>query len=164
MHTPSELLNFSKRTTSKGLVKIYVSCLLVIMCSRFITLSSTRSLMKWWWMLMCLVLLWWTWFFKILIALKLPQNNVMASCLTLYSFNICFIQSSWVQLLLAAMYSTSTVDNETQFCLLLNQEIIFLPIKKHPRDVLLLSSALLAQFASQYPTSVRFVSWKYNMP
>src|SRR3954467_6244645 len=90
-------------------------------------------------------------FFEMLMALKLSQYNVMTSCVTLYSVNICFIQTSCEQLLPAAMYSAPAVDKDTQFCFLLNHEIRLFPKKKHPPEVLFLSSALPAQSASQYP-------------
>src|ERR1044072_3163812 len=90
-------------------------------------------------------------FLEILIALRLAQYNFMTFYSTLYSLNICFIQMNWVQLLLAAMYSASAVDSDTQFCFLLNQEIRLLPKKKQPPEVLFLSSALPALSASQYP-------------
>jgi hypothetical protein len=160
------------------------NCFSVVMCSRITILSSTISLKKRWRMSMCLVLLCWTWFFEMLIALMLPQNNVITSCLTLYYVNICFIalmlsqnnvitscltlyyvnicfiQSSCVQLPPAAMYSTSAVDNDTQFYFLLNQEIRLFPKEKHSPGVLFLSPALPAQPASQYPTSAGFVLWE----
>src|ERR1051325_1629472 len=105
-------------------------------------------------MSMCLVLLCCIGFFEILIALRLSQYNVMTSCVTLYSDNICFIQTICEQLLPAAMYSASTVDKDTQFCFLLNQETRLFPKKKHPPEVLFLSSALPAQSASQYPDRI----------
>src|ERR1044072_6306850 len=98
-------------------------------------LSSTSSRIKWCLMSMCFVLLCKTRFFDMFIALKLSQNNVITSCLTLYSSNICFIHNNWVQLLPAAMYSASAVDKDTQFCFLLNHEIRLLPRKKQPPDV-----------------------------
>lgn len=75
-----------------------------------------------------------------------------------------FIHNNWMQLLHAIMYSYSLVDNETKFCLLLNQEIKFLPRKKYPPDVLFLSPALSSQSTSQYLTSIAFVSWVYKIP
>src|ERR1044072_1195550 len=102
-------------------------------------------------MSICLVLLCRTGFLEILMALMLSQNKVMTSCMTLYSSSICFIQKSWVQLLPAAMYSASVVDKDTQFCFLLNHETRLFPRKKHPPEVLFLSSALPAQSASQNP-------------
>src|ERR1044072_3005844 len=100
-------------------------------------------------MSICLVLLCWMGFLEISIALKLSQYNVMTFCLTLYSLNICFIQINWVQLLPAAMYSASAVERDTQFCFLLNHEIKLLSKKKQPPEVLFLSLALPAQYASQ---------------
>src|SRR4030066_2116456 len=93
-------------------------------------------------MSICFVLLWSTGFFEILMVLRLSQYNVKTSCSTLYSLSICFIHSSWEQLLPAAMYSASAVDKDTQFCFLLNHEIRLLPRKKQPPEVLFLSSAL----------------------
>src|ERR1044072_7446261 len=113
---------------------------------------------------MCLVLLCNTGFFEMLIALRLSQNNVITSCATLYSSNVCFIHRSSVQLLPAAIYSASAVERETQFCFLLNQEIRLFPKKKHPPEVLFLSSELPAQSASQYPTREDVVSCVYNIP
>src|ERR1044072_7057111 len=104
-------------------------------------------------MSICLVLLCWIRFFEMFIALRLSQYNVMTSSPTLYSFNICFIQINSVQLLPAAIYPSSAVERETQFCFLLNQDTKLLPRKKHPPEVLFLSSALPAQSASQYPVS-----------
>src|SRR4030042_3306578 len=87
-------------------------------------------------MSICFVLLWSTGFFEILMVLRLSQNNVRTSCSTLYSLSICFIHTSWEQLLPAAMYSASAVDRDTQFCFLLNHEIRFVSRKKHPPEVL----------------------------
>ena len=39
---------------------------------------------------------------------------------TLFSFNICFIQTNCEQLLPVAIYSASAVDRDTQLCFLLN--------------------------------------------
>lgn len=120
MHTPSSLLKFSKWTISTSLVNMSANCWSVAMCSRLTTSSSTRSLIKWWWMSICLVLLCWKGFFKIFMALMLLQNNLMTSRSTLYSFNICFIHGNWEQLLLATIYSTSTVDRKTRQLYLLH--------------------------------------------
>ncbi|KAK2442714.1 hypothetical protein QL285_013888 [Trifolium repens] len=103
---------------------------------------------------MCLVLLCWIGFLEIFIALILSQCNVSTSCSTLYSLSICFIQSNCEQLLPVAIYSASAVERATQFCFLLNHEIRLLPRKKHPPEVLFLSSALHAQSASQYPINL----------
>ena len=163
MLIPRSPLSFSNWFASKALMKISASCFLVAICSRVITLSSTRSLIKWWQMLMCLVLLCWIGYFKILIALTLSHYNFITFWLTLYSFNICFIHISCEQLLPAATYSASAVDKETQLCFLLNHEIKLFPIKKHPPEVLFLSSALPTLSASQNHTK-EFVSWEYNIP
>jgi len=125
------------------------SCSSVSTCSSVTTFSSTRTLMKWCQMSMCFVLLCWIGFLEILIAFRLSQYKVRISCSTLYSFSICFIHTSWEQLLPAAMYSASAVDRDTQFCFLLNQEIRLFPRKKHPPNVLFLSSALPTQSAYQ---------------
>ncbi|KAK2373802.1 hypothetical protein QL285_074813 [Trifolium repens] len=97
-------------------------------------------------------------------ALMLSQYNVRAFCSTSYSFSICFIHTSCEQLLPAAMYSASAVDSATQFCFLLNQDIRLVPRKKHPPEVLFLSSALPAQSASQYPYRVESSQWEYIIP
>src|SRR6266487_474133 len=102
---------------------------------------------------MCLVLLCCIGFLEILIALRLSQYKAIAFCSILYSLSICLIQTSCEQLLPAAMYSASAVERDTQFCFLLNHDIKFSPKKKQPPEVLFLSSALPAQFASQYPMS-----------
>ena len=82
-------------------------------------------------------------------ALRLSHNNVMTSCLTLYFVNICLVQTNLEQLLPATIYSASTVDRDTQFFFLLNQDMRLFPRKKHPPYVLFLSSTLPAQSASQ---------------
>src|ERR1044072_3973568 len=115
-------------------------------------------------MSMCLVLLCCTGFLEMLIALILSQNKVITSCLTSYSSSICFIHINCVLLLPAAMYSASAVERDTQFCFLLNQEIRLLPIKKHPPDVLFLSSEHPAQSASQYPINVDDVLCVFKIP
>ena len=111
------------------------NCLSVRTCSRVIFFSSTRSLMKWCWMLIYLVLQCWIGFLEILMALKLSQNNMMTSCATLYYLNICFIHKSWMQQLPTIMYSTSTVERETQFSSLLKQYIKLFPRKKRPQKL-----------------------------
>lgn len=142
MQTPRALMIFSNLTTSKALVIMSPNCFSVAKCLRFINLSSTSSLMKWWQMLICLVRPCWTRFFEILIVLKLSQYNVMTSCSTLYFFNIYFIHKNWVLLIPPTMYSTSAEERETQLCFLLKQEINMLPKKKHPPNVIFLSSTL----------------------
>src|ERR1044072_5562374 len=61
-------------------------------------------------------------------------------------------------------YSASAVDKDTQFCFLLNHDTRLFPRKKHPPDVLFLSSALPAQSASQYPVSKGEVPCVYSNP
>src|SRR3954467_2250275 len=99
-----------------------------------------------------------------MIALRLSQYNVMTFCGTLYSVIICFIQTNCEQLLPAVMYSASALDKETQFCFLLNHDIRLLPRKKHPPDVVFLSSALPTQSASQYPVQTGPHPLVYNKP
>jgi len=117
---PNFPLSFSNCLASKALVKMSSNCSSVSTCLSVTTFSSTRSLMKWCRMSMWFVLLCWIGFFEILIALRLSLYKVWTSCSILYSFSICFIQTSWEQLLPAAMYSTSAVDRDTQLCFLLN--------------------------------------------
>ena len=62
------------------------------------------------------------------------------------------------------MYLASVVESDMQFYFLLNQDIRFLPRKKHPPEVLFLSFEFPAQLASQYPTSLDVMSWVYQIP
>lgn len=130
MQIPRTPFSFSNWVASKALMNMPTSWFSATTCSRFTILPSTSSHMKWCQMSMWLVQICWTRFFEILIAINLLQYNFRTSCSTFYTFNIYFIQRNWVQLLYATIYSTSTIDIETQLCFLMNQEIKLLPRKK----------------------------------
>lgn len=137
MHKPKNALRASNLLTFRALVKMSAIWLLVRICSSITYLDPTNSWMKWCLIFMCFVLLCWTRFLDMLMALRLLQYKVIASWKTSYSCNICFIHNNWVQLLPTAIYSAFTLDKETQFYFLLNQDARLFSRKKHPPELLL---------------------------
>ena len=73
----------------------------------------------------CFVLECITGFLDMFIALVLSQSIGMGSSyFTWISSNICFIQMTCVQHVVAAIYSSSVVDKDTKDCFLLAQATI----------------------------------------
>ena len=72
---------------------------------------------------MCFVLECITGFFDIFIALVLSQNiGMVSSYFTCMSSNVCLIQMTCVQHVVAAIYFSSVVDRDTEGCFLLDQD------------------------------------------
>lgn len=114
--------------------------------SNFSSSSLTFSLKQWYLFNTCLVFECCIKFYDMLIALKLSQYmTIGSSYITLISFNICFIQTTWVQLPTTTMYSSLAVHNDTESYFLLADETNFLPKKKAPLEVLFWSSTSPAQ-------------------
>ena len=108
-----DFLRNSNLRESKSLVKISTNCYLVGTNSREMTLSSTKSLMKWWRISMCLVWEWRTWFLEILIALELsqcywdwaPKNKTWCNKVRFnYPFAICLVYWHWFEHLVHVSY------------------------------------------------------------
>jgi len=122
------------------------------------------SLIKWCRISICLVLECWTGFLVKLIALVLSNNNEILERLSPKSLNRCFNQMVWAQQLLVAMYSASAVDNATQACFLLCQDIKLDLSKWHVPLVLFLSTLQPAKSESEYPTRFKVTSLGYHRP
>ena len=137
---------YSKISLGRGLVNIYAIYSLVLTYSIFISFSTTFSLNMWYLIEMCLVFECNTRFLDIFNVLVLLQCITIGSLISiLISFNIYFIQISWLKLFTAATYSNSAILWDVQSYFLLNQETNLPPRKKAPPLVLFLSSILSAQ-------------------
>jgi len=122
------------------------------------------SLIKWWQISICLVLECWTRFLVKLIALVLSHSNGILERLCPKWLSWCFNQMVWAQQLPTAMYYASAVDNATQACFLLCQDIQLDPSKWHVPLVLFLSTLQPAKSESEYPTRFKVTSLGYHRP
>jgi hypothetical protein len=114
---------------------------------------------------MCFILDCITRFFEILMALVLSQNIIMGSSYsTCISFKVCFIHSTLVQHVVAAIYSASGVDKDIEYRFLLNQYTTHSPKYKVDPIVLLLSSMLPTQSASVWEIRDRSFPFEYHNP
>jgi hypothetical protein len=103
--TPSLWRIYSKASRGSGFVKMSATC-------SFMPTYSTP---------MCLVLECITGYFEILMVLVLSQYIGMGSSYsTCISVKVCFIQRTCVQHVVAAIYSASDVDRDTDVCFLLS--------------------------------------------
>ena len=105
----------------------------------------TCSLRKWNLMGMFFVLECITGFLDMFIALVLSQNIGMGSSyFTWMSSNVCLIQITCVQHVVATIYYASTKDKDIEDCFLLNQDTKQSLKKKDSPLVLLMSSIILS--------------------
>ena len=104
-----------------GLVKISTICSFVPIYFNLVFISMTCSRKKWNLIGICFVLERITGLLELVIALLLSQGIGMGSSyFTCMSFIVCFIQRTWVQHIVVAIYFASGVDKDTEYCFLLN--------------------------------------------
>ena len=120
--TPNLSLRYSKFSLGRGLMKMSAIFSFVSTYSNLTFFSVTYSLRKWNLIGICFVLECINGFLEMFIALVLPQSIGMGtSYFTYMSSKVWFIQITWVQHVVAAIYSTSAFDKDTEFFFLLDQ-------------------------------------------
>ena len=125
--TPMVLRKDSNLGPSSGLVNMFAFWLSVLINSRHIIFSSTKSLMKWYRISICFDFECWTGFFDKFMALVLSQNTHIVSWVIPQSCKSFLIHNSCAQQLPAAIYSTLAVERETEFWFLLIHETKLFP-------------------------------------
>jgi len=144
-------LRCEKTSLDNGLVEISTICSLDFIYSNQTCYSRTWSRRKWYFIRIRLVLECMTGFLEMLMALVLSQYMGIGWLKsTMTSSNDCFIHKTWVQHSVAAIYSTSAVDKETEDYFLLDQATKHSPKKNAFPLVIFLSSMLHAQSALVY--------------
>ena len=144
--TPSIPHKYSKVSLGRGLVKISAIFSLVLTYSNLISFSTTFYLNMWYLIEMCLVFICNTRILCIFTMHVLSQSMTKVSLISIIiSFNICFIQTNWLQFFVAATYFASTILCEVQSYFFLSQETNLSPRKKAPPLFLFFSSTLPAQ-------------------
>jgi hypothetical protein len=114
----SSLLKAQNISSSRGFVKISVSCLSMLTWLKAISPLVSWSLMKWCLMSMCFDLECFTGLLASLMALALTHKSGTLLNLQPKSLKVSLIQSSWAQQAPAATYSASVVERATEFCFL----------------------------------------------
>ena len=138
-----------KLSPANGFVEILANCSCNLQCCNTISSLLINSIIKWYLSSICLVLLWKTKLFDNAIAEVLSQKIIVAPSWSWQrSLNILLIQTTWHVVVVAATYSTFTVDNDIVGCFLEAHEISLEPKWKTYPNVLFLSSTLPAQSLS----------------
>jgi hypothetical protein len=149
---------------SKGLVRISTSCFSIGTWIRSMFPFSTLSLRKWYLTSICLVLEWSTGFWATLMALVVSHVRGTWDHSSPKSLNVYVIQSSCVQQLAVATYSTSVVDWATLDCLREYQETSEEPINWQVPEVDFRSTQHPTKSSSEKPGSEREEDAVYQRP
>jgi hypothetical protein len=132
----SSLLKTKNLCSSRGSVKISVSCHWMLTWRNAISPLASWPLKKWWLRSMCFVRECCTRLFASLITLSFSHKSGILLNLQPKSLNICFIHGSWAQQAPPATYSASAVDKATEFYFLELQDTT--DLQKNWQDLVVL--------------------------